>query len=103
MPARNEELPVAVEIQQTEEQLHIWDGLAIAMRDPGAVLDAILVAEDFDAAMAVLRERLALSEVQATAVLGMQFRHANKLNRQRIAERRDELSAHLEHLRRLDS
>lgn len=25
MPSRSEELPLAVEIQQTEEQVHIWE------------------------------------------------------------------------------
>ena len=103
MPSRNEELPLAVEIQQTAQQLHIWDGLVVAMREPGVVLDAVLVSQDVDAARALLRERLKLSEVQTSAVLDMQFRRANRLDRRKIEEHRDEVSAHLDYLTSLDA
>src|SRR5689334_17969906 len=103
MPSRNEELPLAVEIQQTTEQLHIMDGLAIAMREPARVLDAVLLSEDVDAARALLRERFGLSEVQTSAVLDLQFRRASQLNRRMIENRRDEVRAHLEYLRGLDA
>ncbi|WP_183092952.1 DNA gyrase subunit A [Nocardioides stalactiti] len=99
MPSRNEELPLAVEIQQTAEQLHIMDGLAIAMREPARVLDAVLLSEDVDDARTLLRERFGLSEVQTSAVLDLQFRQASRLDRRKIEERRDEVSAHLEYLR----
>ena len=103
MPSRNEELPLAVEIQQTEEQLHVLDGLVIALRDPREVLDAVLAAEDANDARPLLRERLGLSEIQTSAVLDMQFRQANKLDRRKIEARRDDVSAHLAYLTGLDA
>jgi hypothetical protein len=36
MPSRNNELPLADEIRQTEEQLLIDDGLALAIGEPHA-------------------------------------------------------------------
>lgn len=102
MPSRNEELPLAIEIQQTKAQLHISDGLVTAMREPGVVLDAVLESEDVDAARALLRERFGLSEVQTSAVLDLQFRRAGKLDRRKMEERREEISAQLEYLEGLD-
>lgn len=103
MPDRNEDLPLAVEIQQTEDQLHIYDGLATAMRDPRLVLDLVLEADDVDDALAVLRARLGLDEVQAHAVVDLQFRRATKLDRRKLEGRRQEVGSHLEFLRQLDA
>jgi len=55
MRSRNEELPLEVEIQHTQEELHIHEGLTQALRDPHAILDVVLQAEDSDAAQAALR------------------------------------------------
>jgi DNA gyrase/topoisomerase IV subunit A len=103
MHSRNEELPLAVEIRNTEGQLHVYDGLMAAMRDPRAMLDVLLEAEDIDAARSELRTRLGIDELQANAVLDLQFRRATKLERGKIEERRDEIVAHLEFLRGLRS
>jgi DNA gyrase/topoisomerase IV subunit A len=63
------ELPIAVQIEQTQELLHVHEALCRAMRDPHAVLDMVLEADDAEAARSVLRERLGPNELQATAVL----------------------------------
>ena len=102
MPSRNEELPIAVEIQQTQELLHIHEALSRAMRDPHAVLAMVLEADDADAARSVLRERLGLDDLQATAVLELQFRRATHGDRRRMEDRREELTNHLSSLRDLE-
>ncbi len=101
MPSRNNELPLADEIRQTDEQLHIYDGLARAIEEPHAALDIVLQAEDPDTASAALRDRFGLDRIQATAVLDLQFRRATRLDRRKIDDRRRELTDHAAFLRTL--
>jgi DNA gyrase subunit A len=102
MNSRNEDLPLAVELQQTEERLHILNGLVRAMQEPRAVLDVVLQATDVDAARNELQTRLGLDEIQAQTVLDMQFRQATQLNRSKIDEHRQEIAEHVQFLRTLD-
>ncbi len=99
---RNEELPVAVELQQTEARLHVLDGLGIAIQEARAVLDVVLEAADVDAARNAVQTRLGLDEIQANAVLDLQFRRTTELDRRKIEEHRQELVEHAEFLRTLD-
>ena len=103
MGSRNEELPLAAEIEQTADQLRIYNGLAKAMREPHVVLDVVLEAADAAAARTGLRARFGLDEIQAMAVLDMQFRAATDRDRRMIEARRQELHEHLEVLRELDA
>ena len=96
MRSRNVELPLAVEIHQTEEQLHICDGLVTAMQEPRAVLDVILEAADIEAARGALQMRLDLDEIQVSGVLDMQLRRATERDRGKIGEHRHELAEHLQ-------
>lgn len=98
MPSRNEELPLAVELQETRERIHVLDGLVRAMHEARAVLDVMLEAADIDEARSALRPRLGLDEIQANAVLGLQFRQATQLNRSKLEEHRQELEEHLQFL-----
>ena len=102
MRSRNEEVPIAVEIQQTQEQLTIYEGISRALREPHTVLDAVLEADDADAARSLLQERLGLDELQAMAVLDMQFRRATDGDRRKIEGHREELTNHLSFLRDLE-
>src|SRR3954453_13125859 len=95
MRSRDDELPLALEVQRTEEELHIYDGLVIAMRDPHAMLDALLHGEDPDDAGLALQERFDLDGIQARAVLDIQLRRATARDRRRIEDRRRELADHL--------
>lgn len=101
MPSRNYELPLADEIRQTEEQLHIYDGVARAVGEPNEILDIILQAEDPDAASAALQNRFGLDPIQATAVMDLQFRRATRRDRRRIDDRRRELRDHAAFLKSL--
>lgn len=79
MQPRDNELSLAEEIRQTEEQLRIYDGLTRAMTEPHTVLEVLLQAEDPESASAALRDRFGFDQVQATAVLEMQSRRARAL------------------------
>ena len=101
MPSRNNELSLADELRQTQEQLHILDGLALATGEPHAVLDIIFQAEDSDAASAALQDRFGLDRIQATAVMELQFRRATRLDRRQIDDRRRALADRAAFLRTL--
>ena len=96
MSSRNEEMPLGVEVQQTEERLHIIAGLVRGMHEVRAVLDMLLEAPDTAQARSALQTRLGLDEIQAQAVLDMQFRQATQLNRSKLEEHRQELEEHLQ-------
>jgi dienelactone hydrolase len=100
MESRDEELPLWLEVQRTEEELHMYDGLVRVMRDPHAMLDAVLEVDDPDAAQAALRERFDLDDLQARVALDLQFRRATLRDRRRIEERNRELADRLAYLRK---
>src|SRR4051812_6133174 len=100
---RNEELSLADEIRQTEEQPHVYEALAALSKDAHAMLDVILEAEDSDQAVIPLQEQFALSRVQAAAVMKVQYRRANRAERTRIEARHQELVEHLAFLRDLSA
>lgn len=102
MGRRYEELSVADEVELTTQQLHVLDGLTVAARDPRAVLDLILDSDDVEIAAVALKDRFGLTEVQARAVLDMQFRRVARLDRSKLVERRDELADQLNYLHGLD-
>ncbi len=103
MERRYTELSLAEEVELTKDQLHVLDGLVVAAQDPRAVLDLILDSDDVEVAAELLRERLGLTEIQARAVLDMQFRRATRVDRNKVIERRDELGDQLSYLRGLDA
>ena len=70
MRSRNEELPLAAEIQETVERLLIYDALVRVFHDPTGLMDPLLRAEDLDDARSSLRDLFGLDEIQATAVIG---------------------------------
>ncbi len=100
MPSRSEELPLAVEVEQTRDSLRLYEALVTMMQHPHAVLDVLLQADDPDSANVALRER-GFDEVQAQAVMDAQFRRATARDRHRIEDRYREISEQLALLRRL--
>lgn len=60
--------------------------LSEALEDPQAFLAVILASEDREAAMAALQDRYGWDEVQAMAVLDMQFRRATRADRDLIMQ-----------------
>jgi DNA gyrase subunit A len=103
MPSRNYEIPVAAEIKATEQQLHIFEALAVACRDPRAVFDVIAASEDVEGARRELQQLFGLDEIQSNAVLDLQYRRATERERAVILDRVSALAEQLEYLRSLDA
>ncbi len=99
MDSRNEEVPLADEIRHREDRLRIYEALVRMAEDPRAVLDVWLAAHDSAAARAALRRRYGFDDVQATAVMDMQFRRLTYVDRQRIRDTHQEERKHLAALR----
>ena len=95
------DLPLPEDIQRSEEQLALYDGLVAALNDPIAMLEVLLRAEDPDDARLCLGNRFGLDHIQATAVLDMQFQRATKLDQTRFREQREDLAERLDYLRGL--
>jgi DNA gyrase subunit A len=98
MTYRNSDLSIDQEIRQTQERLSIYEAISAALRDPHGVLDAVLGSADAETARLALGERFGFDEVQATAVMDMQFRRATAIDKERIEEEREQLVRQLHSL-----
>jgi DNA gyrase/topoisomerase IV subunit A len=83
----------AVELESVRTQLQIYEAVAAAANDPHSILDAISGSPDSDGARRALQEHFGFSEVQALAVMDMQFRRLTAIDRERNHQRRRELEA----------
>jgi DNA gyrase subunit A len=95
-PDRNPE----AELQDALRQLPIDQAIATAASDAHAVLDIVLNAADAEAANRALVVRYGFSEVQAWAVMDVQFRRLTSVDRRKIEQRHLELSEHVAALER---
>lgn len=87
------------QLRMAEEQLHIYDAIAAAAADPQEVLRVIFQADDPDHARRALCERYSFDEMQANAVLDMQFRRTTRRDRARIHTGREEIATAIDDLR----
>ena len=92
MTARDPELTAHVELRNTLYQLRVYEAIAVATNDAHATLDAMLGAPDADSARRALEQRYGFTEVQATAVMDVQFRRVTALDRWKIEQRRQQLA-----------
>jgi DNA gyrase/topoisomerase IV subunit A len=81
-------------------QVHIYEAIATAANDARAVLDVMLTAADPQAANRALVERYAFTEVQAWAVMDVQFRRLTATDRKKIEQRLHELGERVKDLER---
>ena len=72
-------------------QMQIYEAIVIAANDAHAVIDIMLTASDPDAAHQALVDRYDLSEVQAWAVMDIQFRRLTSIDRQKVEQRHREV------------
>ncbi|WP_395692145.1 hypothetical protein [Nocardioides sp.] len=79
-------------VAECERRLHIMSALARALDDPQMVLGLLVSAADVDAARAALRVSLGVDEVQANAILDLQWRRAPKSERETIRADQDHLT-----------
>ncbi|MCP4087713.1 MAG: DNA topoisomerase IV subunit A [Actinomycetia bacterium] len=76
-----------------QDELHIYQGLIIALDNIDEVIRIIRGSADVPEAREALMSALGLSEIQATHILDMALRRLTALEKQKILDRRDELLA----------
>lgn len=89
------------ELDKALKRQHILAGLLIAQDNLDAVIQTIRQSPDADTARSQLMESFGLTEVQATAILDMQLRRLAALERQKIENEYNEVTAHIEYLQGL--
>ena len=90
--------PMTAEHQENDVRnarlaIQVYDAVAIAARDAHAVLDTVMGASDQDTARGALQDRFGFTEVQAQAVLDLQFRKLTSTDLRAIEQHRQELVA----------
>ncbi|MCB0996562.1 MAG: DNA topoisomerase 4 subunit A [Acidimicrobiales bacterium] len=83
------------------DELHIVEGLVIALDNIDRVIEIIRSSADTPAARQALCDELALSELQATHILDMPLKRLTALEKQKILDRRDELLRLIDDLEKL--
>ena len=86
------------DLDKAERRQHILAGLLIAIGNLDEVIRTIREAADADDARTKLMTRFGLTEMQATAILDMQLRRLAALERQRIEDEYQEVTAHITYL-----
>jgi DNA gyrase subunit A len=89
------------ELDKALKRQHILEGLLIALGHLDDVIETIRRSADADTARTQLMDRFGLTDVQATAILDMQLRRLAALERQKIEDEYNEITAHIAYLRGL--
>lgn len=89
------------DLDKALKRQHILEGLLIALEHLDEVIQTIRQSPDVDTARTQLMERFGLSEAQSNAILDMQLRRLAALERQKIEDEYQEVTAHIEYLRGL--
>ncbi|HEY9888082.1 MAG TPA: DNA topoisomerase (ATP-hydrolyzing), partial [Candidatus Obscuribacterales bacterium] len=89
------------DLEKTEAKLHLTAGLMQALANLDQLIDILRHAPDGTTAKVSLRETFDLSDRQCDAILAMPLRRLTGLERQKLQEEFDELSAHRNELQRL--
>ena len=87
------------ELRKAEERSHILEGLKIALDNLDAIISLLRGSKDPSTALNELMEGFQLSELQARAILDMQFRRLTGLERQKIQDELDTLLIHIADLK----
>jgi len=80
---------------KARDRLHIVEGLLVALDAIDEVVRIIRGSQDTAEARATLMERFSLSEIQATHILDMPLRRLTALEKLKLVEERDELTAQI--------
>ncbi len=79
------------DLDKAEKELHIIDGLLIAVANIDEVIAIIKKSKDVPNARENLMKRFGLTEIQATAILDMRLQKLTNLETLKLKERKDEL------------
>ena len=86
------------ELEKAKARAHILDGLLIALANIDEVIALIRASHDTDTARNGLMTRFNLSELQAQAILDMQFRRLSALEQMKIEDEQKEIAARIKYL-----
>lgn len=86
------------ELERQRARAHILIGLIKAVSDIDRVIRIIRQSPDVETARAELMEILALTEIQANAILDMQLRRLAALERQKLQDEFDQVQARIDYL-----
>ena len=89
------------ELQHTEDQLHLVEGMIRSLENLDALIDILRHAPDGTTAKVTLRETFELSDRQADKVLSMPLRRLTALERQNLQDEQAELIVRRDELQRL--
>ncbi len=89
------------DLEKALRRQHILAGLLIALDHLDAIIETIRQSPDADVARTRLMDSFGLSEAQATAILDMQLRRLAALERQKIEDEYNEVTAHIAYLQEL--
>ena len=81
------------DLRKAEDRAHILEGLLIALDDIDRILETIRSSKDANEALLALINNFGLTEIQARAILDMQFKRLTGLERQKIVDEHTELVA----------
>ncbi len=87
------------ELRRATDRAHILEGLIIALDNIDAILNTIRQSKDSNEALIALMNNFGLTEIQARAILDMQFRRLTGLERQKIEDEHTELLTLIEDLK----
>ena len=79
------------ELKKAQERAHILEGLKIALDNLDEIIALLRATKDSQTAMVELKSRFNLSDIQAKAILDMQFRRLTGLERKKIDDEYDDL------------
>lgn len=102
MPSRDHKLSLSAEIEMTEQRLRIYEAIAVACRDPHAILDVVVNAESVESAQRELQRAFGFDDVQSGAILDMQYRRATSSERNKILDEAKDLTEQVAYLRSLE-
>lgn len=87
-------------LRVAEEREHLLSALVQGSEEAATVLEVTSEVEHLDEARAALRDRFALDDLQANAVLDMQFRRTTRRERARLREELEGLRTEIADIRR---
>jgi DNA gyrase subunit A len=87
------------ELRKAEARAHILEGLLIALSNIDAVVALIRASADPEAALAGLRSRFGLSELQGKAILDMRLQRLTSLETEAVRSEHAELVKQIAHLK----
>jgi DNA gyrase subunit A len=89
------------ELGKAEARAHVLEGLLSALDQLDAIIDILRRSPDGGTAKARMQERFEFSERQSSAILSMPLSRLTGLERQKLQDEYDELTARMEELQRL--